>query len=169
MVDVVHGYAVEEEEVLVGATAADIHACSALTAVLHAWEELDGFDDIGFTEKHGHGFDLLDGYLDAAGDGALNVFDTLAHYPYFLQRVGTDEFGVDAVVGIEGDGMELGFASHKGDADNGCVALEGEAVAAMLVGDSTFVRKGVVDGGTDERFAGLGIGDGAGDGVRMLW
>ncbi len=100
---------------------------------------MDGLDDIGLAEKHGHGFDLLDGYLDAAGDGALDVLDALAHYPYFLQRVGTDEFGVDAVVGIEGDGMELGFASHEGDADNGCVALEGEAVAAMLVGDSTFV------------------------------
>ena len=38
VVDVVHGYAVQEEEVLVGATATDVHACSALTAVLHAGE-----------------------------------------------------------------------------------------------------------------------------------
>ena len=50
VVDVVHGYAVEEEEVLVGSTATDIHACSAFTAVLDAGEELDGLDDIGFTE-----------------------------------------------------------------------------------------------------------------------
>ena len=165
VVDVVHGYAVQEEEIFVGSTATDVHACSAFTAVLDAGEELDGFDYIGFTEKHGHGFDLLDGYLDAAGDGALDVLDTLAHYPYFLQCVGTDEFGIDTMVGIEGDGMELGFASHKGDADDGCVALEGEAVAAVLVGDGTFVRKSVVNGGTDERLSCLGISDDAGDGV----
>ena len=67
VVDVVHRHAVEEEEVLVGATATDVHAGHALAAVLDTGQELDGFDHVGLAKEHGDGFDLLDGDFDHAG------------------------------------------------------------------------------------------------------
>ena len=153
MVHIVHGDAVKHEQVLVGAATAHIHARHALVAVLHAGQELDGLNHVGFAEEHGDGPHLLHGYLDAAGDGTLYVLGALAYYLYFLQRVGALQFGVEALVGVESQGVELGFASHKRDADDGFVAFEGETVASVLVGDGALAGDCVVDGGTDEGLA----------------
>ena len=165
MVDVVHRHAVQQEEVLVWPAAAHIHARHAFRTALHARHQLHHFDDVGLAKDDGHRFDLLHGYLDAAGDGTLYVLGAFAYYLYFLQRVGTLQFGVEALVGVESQGVELGFASHKRDSDYGFVVFECEAVAAVLVGDGAFVREGVVDGSADECFTSFGVGDSSADGV----
>ena len=67
VVHIVHGDAVEEEEVLVGAATTDVHASRSFTAVLDTWEKLHGFDHVGLAKEHGDGLDLLDRDFDDAG------------------------------------------------------------------------------------------------------
>ena len=64
MVDVVERDAVEEEEVLVRAASAHVHAAGAFVTGLYAGEELDGFNDVGFAKEDGDGFELFNGHFE---------------------------------------------------------------------------------------------------------
>ena len=169
VVDVVHGHAVKEEEVLVGAAAADVHAGHALAAVLDTGQELDGFDHVGLAKEHGDGLDLLDGDFNYTGLRTFDMLGALAGDFDFGEGGGAVELDIETVVAVELEVEELGLATHKGDTDDGMAVAQGEGVAAMLVGDGAFVGEGVEDGGADEGLAGAGVDDGAGDGEGRLF
>ena len=63
MVHIIERDAVKEEQVLVGAATAHIHATGAFVAALHAGQQLDGLDDVCLAEEDGNRLNLLHRYF----------------------------------------------------------------------------------------------------------
>ena len=162
--DVVEGHAVEEEEVLVGAAAAHIHAAVALAAALHSGHELQGLDEVGLAEHHGHGLDFLHGHHVGAHLRRARVARALGGDDHLVEGDAGRQFDVDLTVLVEPELEELGLIAHIGDLEVDGVAAHGEGVVAVDVGHGSLAAAGVEHRGADEGLAGGGVGDGAADG-----
>ena len=165
--DVVERHTVEQEEVLVGAATTHIHAAVAFAAALHTGHQLQGFDDVGFAEEHRHRLDYLDGHLHSAHLRRPHVTRALGGDGHLVECDALAQTHVEFAVGVEPETKILGFVAHEGDAQVDAVALEGQRVVAVEVGDCPFAAAGVEDGGTDEGLTVFGIGDSAADGVGL--
>ena len=140
--DVVEGHAVEEEEVLVGAAAADVHAAVALAAGLHSGHELQGLDEVGLAEHDGHGLDFLHGHHVGTHLGGTDVAGALGCDDDFAEGDAGGELDVELAVGVELEVEELGFVAHEGDLEVDGVAAHGEGVVAVDVGHGSLAAAG---------------------------
>ena len=167
--DVVEGHAVEEEEVLVGAAAAHVHAAVALAAALHAGHQLQGLDDVGLAEHHGYGLDLLHGHLRGAHLRRAGVAHALGGDDHLVELHAGHELDGELTVGGVGELEELGLVAHILHFElHVATGGQGEREAPVGVGDGAFAAGGVDDGGTDEGLAALAVADGAADGIATL-
>ena len=165
MVHIVKGDAVEEEEVLVGATAAHVHAAGAFIAALHSGEQLDGFDDVGFAEKHGDGLDLLHGNLDGTHLRRLARVDALGFHHHLFQLDAWMECIVAAGVAVQGDGVVQRYISHIGHPQQGLLSFQRQREPAVGVGGRPLSAARFEHGGTNQGFASGVVCHGAADGV----
>ena len=118
VVYVVHRHTVQQEQVLVGAAAAHIHARHALCTALYAGQQLHHFDNVGLAKDNGHRLHLLHGQLDDASLRTLHMLDAFATHRHLLQHHRPMQFHVQSVVLTHRQRVVLGFVAHKRNADD---------------------------------------------------
>ena len=134
MVDVIYGHAIKQEQVLVGTTTANVHARRAFRSVLHAWQQLDGFQHVSLAKQGRDAFDLLHGQLHHAhlrtarahrGAGAF-------HNHLVQGRVGLkQEVKAEVLLQVEGTAL-LGIA-HIRDLQLHLALVQGQSVEAITI------------------------------------
>lgn len=139
VVDVVEGYTVEEEEILVGSSTTNIHAGLSFATRLDTGEELDGFDDVGLTKDDRDRFEVLDGNIDGAHLTRPGTIDAVGNNINGLQIGGVVERDIDLFILVEPKGFELWLVAYIGESDLDTVGPKGKRVATVNIGDGALL------------------------------
>ena len=168
MVDVIDRDAVEEQQVLVRAAATDIQSGATFGAILHAGEQLQCFQHIGFAEEGGDALDLLygefhDAHLGRAGvDGARSGLDD-----DFLQCVVCLKHERQCGVVDQLETVLLGVKANEGYLQVHRPLLEGDGVEPIAVGNTAAAAGSVDDGRSDQGLLAVRIHDIPADGLSL--
>ena len=162
MVHVVHGHAVQHDQVFFRSAAAYVQAGKSFLAALHAGQQLQGFDYVGLAEEHRGVFDLRDRNFHGTEVGGLKA-GVLA---------GDDACGVQGCIALQGEVegrvalhiqlQELLVIADVGDLQPVLSGRQGEGVESEFVGHRAGLAR--QDAGADQRLARGGVGDVAAEG-----
>ena len=170
VVDVVDGYAVKQQQVLVGTAAADIQARRALGARLDARQQLNGLDHVDLAGQGGHALDLVDRDFDGAHLRATHAdFGAGGRHGGARQHLGgKPERHVDHGVALQ---VECGgsrliadvrpFQRHRPRRQRQCIKT-------VVVRHGSLLRQLVEQGGADQRLARRGVSHVAADRMFLL-
>ena len=135
---VVHGGVVQQDQVLVRATAAYIEAAVAFAVALHTGQVLDRLEDINFTQQRWKRAQLLHVQFHCAHLGAFSVLGLFAHHLEFL---GHDGFGaciqVQLQVRLQVHHLAALLEAHIAHYDGVLAGWQVEHVVPICVGGGT--------------------------------
>ncbi len=158
MARIVYGRLVEQDQVLVGRTAADVKAGIPFAGRFYAGQELNGFQDVALAQQHGQGFQV--GHVDLfdAHQRPLHTF-----FPFFRLDLDLSEHGgvvgkrnVQFLILSEFQVSGNGHITQVSKTEGVLAFRQRQRIEAVFVGNgacSIFCTYGY----TDERFAGSGV------------
>ena len=167
VVDVVQRHAVKQEQVLVGTAAAHIHTRHTLRAALHAGQQLQGLQHVGFAKKHGYRFDLLYRYVDGTHLRRAVRADAVGTDSDGLQLGARFHLDVHFLVSSQFDGVEHRLVAHIRHPEHHFALGQRQRVAAFGIGQRALARQHIVYRGAYQRLAARRRADGAADGIVL--
>ena len=162
MVHVVDGNSVQQDQVFVGATAADVKSCESFVSALYARHQLDGFQDIGLAEEHRRVLDLVQRDVNGAQVGGLDAGVLLRHHHRLFQGGRWRKDDVDGGIPLEVQLHRLTGIAHVAVLQRACTFGDGECIIAIHVGDGAgggFGPVGEQHAGAQKGFPALGVRD----------
>ena len=169
VVHAVQRHAVEQHEVLVGRSAANVEATCAFSSALDAWQQLQRLEQVDFATDGGKRFDLVDGDLHFGHLHLLldAVFSFARHHRFFEGQARL-KFEVQfEVLRGEVNLKPLWRVPEVADADFVDLNRQGERVESVDVGGHTLRHRFSPNRGANQGFAGCGVCDVAAEGVTF--
>ena len=113
MTGVVHGHAIEQKQVLIGATTTYVNATGAFNTSLYTGQKLDDFQHIGLAKNYGHFLHFLQGNFHHAHLGIVHFVHMVTINGYLVELVGGGaHFDVDSGIGFKVERKKLRFVAH---------------------------------------------------------
>ena len=165
VIHIVERHAVQENQVLVRSSAANIQARATLRPALHAGQELQGFEDIYLTGNHRDGFYLAHRHFDSRHLHRLrSAHRPLTHHGNFLDDSSGAQREIAKRVRDERKRMGVGCAeTHIVGAKHMLAFGERQRIEPRMVGDGAQMADRVKHGGADKPLPRFRIGDVAAD------
>ena len=139
VVDIVDRHTVEEQQVLVGTAATHIHACRGFRAVLHTWQQLDGFQHVGFAKQSRDAFNLLHGQLYHTHLGAAGTHrGTGGLHNHFIELNVGGEGEVHGEVFLQFKGFVSLVVAHIRHLQVHLTLVQGQCVEAVTICSTAF-------------------------------
>ena len=150
MVNIIQGYAVQQEEVLVRPSATHIHTAGPLVARLHTRKQLDSLEDVGLAKQNGHCFELLHRHLQCRYLRRLARIDSLGGDNHLLKQDAGAQAVVANHVALHSECVADRLVAHKGNTQKSRRLLQRQGITAVDIGSGALAATRVNHRGANQ-------------------